>query len=48
MVQTLRMLGQGIKVCVEISGMALDAGLISFDKEIAAIGGPEGVTTLQQ
>ena len=28
MAQTLRMLGQGVKVCVEISGMALDAGLI--------------------
>lgn len=39
MAQTLRMLGQGIKVCVEISGMALDAGLIPYGKEIIAIGG---------
>lgn len=39
MAQTLRMLGQGVKVCVEISGMALDAGLIPFGEEIVAIGG---------
>ncbi|SFH38154.1 hypothetical protein SAMN05660649_04986 [Desulfotomaculum arcticum] len=39
MAQTLRMLGQGTKVCVEISGMALDAGLIPHGKEIIAIGG---------
>lgn len=39
MAQTLRMLGQGFKVCVEISGMALDAGLIPVGKEIIAIGG---------
>lgn len=36
---TLRMLGQGFKVCVEISVMALDAGLIPFGKEIIAVGG---------
>lgn len=36
---TLRLLGQGVKVCVEISVMALDAGLIAFGKEIVAIGG---------
>jgi uncharacterized protein len=36
---TLRMLGQGIKVCVEISVMALDAGLIPFGEEIVAVGG---------
>ena len=36
---TLRMLGQGVKVCVEISVMALDAGLIPYGEEIIAIGG---------
>lgn len=35
----LRMLGQGTKVCVEISVMALDAGLIPFGEEIIAVGG---------
>lgn len=39
MAQTLRMLGQGVKVCVEISGMALDAGLIPYGEEIVAIAG---------
>lgn len=37
--QTLRILGQGTKVCVEIAGMALDAGLIPYGEEIIAIGG---------
>ena len=36
---TLRMFGQGIKVCVEISVMALDAGLIPFGQDIIAIAG---------
>lgn len=36
---TLRMFGQGIKVCVEISVMALDAGLIPYGEEIIAIAG---------
>lgn len=36
---TLRILGQGIKVCVEVAIMALDAGLIPYNKEIIAIGG---------
>ena len=36
---TLRMLGQGIKVCVEISVMALDAGIVPFGKPIIAVGG---------
>ncbi|MEW6273730.1 MAG: pyruvate kinase alpha/beta domain-containing protein [Bacillota bacterium] len=35
----LRILGQGLKVCVEISCMALDAGLIPYGEEIVAIGG---------
>jgi hypothetical protein len=36
---TLRQLGQGIKVCVEIAIMAADAGLIPTDREVVAIGG---------
>ncbi|KNZ70902.1 hypothetical protein Tfer_0583 [Thermincola ferriacetica] len=39
MAQTLRMFGQGVKVCVEIAGMALDAGLIPHGEDIIAIGG---------
>ena len=36
---TLRLFGQGIKVCVEISVMALDAGLIPYGQEVIAVGG---------
>jgi len=36
---TLRLLGQGTKVCVEIVLMAADAGLISMDKDVVAVGG---------
>uniref|UniRef100_A0A7C6EE74 Pyruvate kinase C-terminal domain-containing protein n=1 Tax=candidate division WOR-3 bacterium TaxID=2052148 RepID=A0A7C6EE74_UNCW3 len=36
---TYRTLGEGMKVAVEISIMALDAGLIPYGKEIIAIGG---------
>ena len=36
---SLRMFGQGMKVCVEIAVMALDAGLIPFGKPVIAIGG---------
>lgn len=36
---TLRQLGEGLKVCVEISIMAADAGLIPTDQEVVAIGG---------
>ena len=39
MAQTLRMLGHGVKVCVEVAGMALDAGLIPYGEEVIAIGG---------
>ncbi len=39
MAYTLRMLGQGVKVSVEISVMALDAGLIPYGQEIIAVGG---------
>jgi hypothetical protein len=33
------MFGQGIKVAVEISCMAVDAGMIPYDQDIIAIGG---------
>jgi hypothetical protein len=36
---TLRMLGQGMKVVIEISVMAADAGLVRVDEEIIAIAG---------
>lgn len=39
MSDTLRMFGQGMKVCVEIAVMALDAGLIPYGEKIVAIGG---------
>ncbi|NLJ60483.1 MAG: hypothetical protein GX338_05995 [Firmicutes bacterium] len=36
---SLRMLGQGLKVCVEISIMALDAGLVPYGEQVVAVGG---------
>ncbi|MBU2600313.1 hypothetical protein KJ849_07040 [bacterium] len=42
---TLRMFGQGIKVCVEIVAMAADSGLIPFDKVIAVGGTSKGADT---
>jgi hypothetical protein len=36
---TLRLLGEGTKVCVEIVLMAADAGLIPIDREVVAVGG---------
>ena len=39
MANSLRMFGQGTKVCVEVSIMALDAGLIPYGEPIIAIGG---------
>jgi hypothetical protein len=36
---TLRMFGQGIKVAIEITLMAADAGLISPDEEVISIAG---------
>jgi len=43
---TLRMLGQGTKVCVEVAVMALDAGLIPYNEEVIAVGGTgEGADT---
>jgi hypothetical protein len=35
----LRLMGEGTKVCVEITLMAADAGLIPVDRDIVAIGG---------
>ncbi|MEW9093811.1 MAG: pyruvate kinase alpha/beta domain-containing protein [Clostridiaceae bacterium] len=43
---TLRMFGQGVKVAVEVTTMALDGGLIPYGKDIIALGGTErGVDT---
>lgn len=39
MAHTLRMFGQGTKVCVEVSIMALDAALIPYNTEVIAVGG---------
>lgn len=37
--QTLKLFSQGMKVVVEITAMAVDAGLIPADKDVVAIGG---------
>lgn len=43
---TLRLMGEGTKVCVEITLMAADAGLIPTDKDVVAIAGTaEGADT---
>lgn len=39
MANTLRMFGQGMKVAIEITMMAADAGLISPEEEVIAIAG---------
>ena len=39
MANSLKMFGQGVKVCVEVSTMALDGGMIPYDEDIIAIGG---------
>jgi hypothetical protein len=36
---TLRMMGQGMKVCVEVAVMSLDAGHIPWGKPVIALGG---------
>src|SRR5512139_2806128 len=36
---TLRMFSQGMKVCLEVSVMAAEAGLITPDEEVVAVGG---------
>jgi hypothetical protein len=38
----LRLMGEGTKVCVEITLMAADAGLIPMDRDVVAIGGSGG------
>ncbi len=42
---SLRMLGQGMKVCPEITAMAADSGLIPFDDVIAVAGTGKGWDT---
>ena len=39
MAHTLRMLSEGVKVCVEIGAMALDAGAIKEPRMVVALGG---------
>ena len=39
---TLRLFGQGAKVCVEIAVMAADAGLIPTDRDVICVGGTGG------
>jgi hypothetical protein len=43
---TLRMFGQGMKVCVEIAAMAADAGLIPCEDCIAVAGTGRGADTV--
>lgn len=35
----LRLMGEGTKVCVEVTLMAADAGLIPMDQDVVAVGG---------
>jgi hypothetical protein len=42
MANVLRRMGEGTKVCVEITLMAADAGLIPVDRDIVAVGGTGG------
>jgi hypothetical protein len=42
MADTLRVFGEGTKVCLEITVMAADAGEISMDRPIVAIAGTNG------
>ena len=39
MAHTLRLFGEGMKVCVEIAVMAADAGLIPVDRDVICIAG---------
>jgi hypothetical protein len=39
--ESLRLFGQGVKVAVEVSIMAADAGVIPVDREIIAVGGSD-------
>jgi hypothetical protein len=38
----LRLMGEGTKVCVEITLMAADAGLVPVDRDVVAIAGTSG------
>ncbi|MDQ1281323.1 MAG: uncharacterized protein QG670_2588 [Thermoproteota archaeon] len=40
--EVLRLFSQGTKVCIEMSLMTADAGLVPVDREIMAIGGTGG------
>lgn len=42
---TLRMVGQGVKVCVEIAAMAVDAGLVPAADVVAVAGTGSGADT---
>lgn len=42
MAHTLRMFGQGTKVCVECATMAIDAGVIPFHAPVVTLGGTGG------
>lgn len=42
MAHTLRMVGRGTKVCVEISTMAADAGLVKAGESVVAVAGSGG------
>ncbi|MGI6364292.1 MAG: pyruvate kinase alpha/beta domain-containing protein [Bacillota bacterium] len=37
--QTLRLFGQGTKVCLEIATMAMDAGALPWGRDVIAVGG---------
>lgn len=37
--KTLRMFGQGVKVCIEVAIMAMDTGLLSYGKPVVALAG---------
>jgi hypothetical protein len=39
MANTLRLMGEGTKVCIEIVLMAADAGLIPVDRDVIAVAG---------
>ncbi len=39
MASTLRIMGDGFKVAIEVAIMAADAGLVPVDKDIISIGG---------
>jgi hypothetical protein len=39
MAHTLRVLGQGVKVAIEVTLMAADAGLVRTDEDVISVGG---------